>query len=194
MTKREIYDTIVSLTAEIKTTNVGLKLFEAAKSEGNGRKVKEVAETFMNEYPDLYQRMCSFANEFNKLMEISITGTDFEIFGPEPDEEHEIFVFDTNVINASSFFAFTFLTDIDTAYLFTGTFIVLEEDKYLTDDSAYLDTLEEEAGSVDLANFLRVASFSKEELEYLEYYGFEYSNIYDLLADVFAGKLKEYVG
>lgn len=191
MTKQQIYDTIVSLTAEIKTTDVGLKLFEAAKL--NGQKVKEVSEAFMTEYPELYQKMCSFATEFNKLIEESETGTDAEIFGYEKDEKAEIFVFDTSVINASSFFAFTFLTDIDAAYLFTGTYIELEEDKYVTDDSAYLDAIEEESGSSDLADFLGSAFFSEEELEWLKDCGYEYSNIYDLLADVFAGKLKEYV-
>lgn len=191
MTKQQIYNTIVSLTAEIKTTDVGLKLFEAAKSDG--QKVKEVAETFMSEYPELYQKMCSFATEFNRLMEESETGTDAEIFGPEKDEENEIFVLDPNVINAPSYFALTFLTDIDDSYLFTGEYIEVGDDEYVTDDSAYLDALEEESGSSDLANFLGTAFFSEEELECLEDHGLEYSNIYDLLADVFAGKLKEYV-
>lgn len=192
MTKQEIYNTIVSLTAEIKPTDVGAKLFEAAKL--NGQKVKEVAETFMSEYPELYQKMCSFASKFNEFIEASEDGIEGEIFGSENDEEKEIRVFDTNVINASSFFALTFLTDIDTSYLFNGTCIEFEVDKYVTDDSAYIDALEEESGSSDLTDFLGAAFFSEEELEWLEEYGYKYSNIYDLLADVFAGKLKEYVG
>lgn len=191
MTKQQIYNTIVSLTAEIKTTDVGLKLFEAAKSEG--QKVKEVSETFKRENPELYQKMCSFTTEFNKLVEESETGHEAEIFGPEKDEENEICVFDTSAINASSFFALTFLTDIDDSYLFTGKIIKLDEYMFLLADSAYMDALEEESGSSDLIYFLGIASFSEEELEYLAGCGFEYSNIYDLLADVFAGKLKEYV-
>lgn len=193
MTKRQIYDTIVALTDEIKATDIGMKLFEAAKSEGMGRKVKEVSETFKSEYPELYQNMCSFATEINKLMEESETSTEAGIFGPEKDEENQIFVLDPNVINASSYFALTFLTDIDDTYLFTGECIEVGDDEYVTDDSAYLDAIEEESGSSDLANFLGTAFFSEEELKYLEDYGFKYSNIYDLLADVFAGKLKEYV-
>lgn len=192
MTKQQIYDTIVSLTAEIKTTDVGLKLFEAAKS--GGRKVKEVSDTFITEYPELYRKMCSFTTEFNKLMEESETGTDAEIFGPEKDEENEIFTLDPNVINAPSYFALTFLTNIDDSYLFTGEYIEVGDDEYVTDDSAYLDALEKESGSSDLANFLGTAFFSEEELECLRENRLEYSNIYDLLADVFAGKLKEYVG
>lgn len=192
MTKQQIYNAIVSLTAEIKTTDVGLKLFEAAKS--NGQKVKEVSETFMTEYSELYQKMCSFATEFNKLIEESETGADAEIFGPEKDEKNEIFVFDLNVINASSYFALMFLTGIDDSYLFTGEYLEATNEEELTDDSVYLDAIEKESGSYDLANFLGIAFFNEEELECLKDYGFEYSNTYDLLADVFAGKLKEYVG
>ena len=191
VTKQEIYNTIVSLTAEIKATDVGTKLFEAAKVDG--QKVKEVAETFMSEYPELYQKMCSFASKFNEFIEANEDGIEGEIFGSENDESKEIRVFDTNVINASSFFTLTFLTDINVSYLFDGTYIELEADKYVTDDSAYLDALEEESDSSDLPDFLGIAAFSEEELECLEEYGYEYSNIYDLLADVFAGKLEEYV-
>lgn len=50
-----------------------MKLFEAAKVDG--LKVKEVSETFMSEYPELYQKMCGFATEFNKLMKESETDT-----------------------------------------------------------------------------------------------------------------------
>lgn len=187
MTKQQIYDTIVSLTAEIKTTDVGFKLFEAAKL--NGQKVKEVSETFMTEYPELYQKMCSFATEFNKLIDESDTC----IFGLEKDEENEIFVFDPNVINVPSFFVLTFLTDIDDLYLFTEEYIEVEDEEYVTSFDPYYETLEEESGSYDLVDFLGSAYFYEEELEWLKDYGYEYSNIYDLLTDVFAGKLKEYV-
>lgn len=191
MTKQQIYNTIVSLTAEIKTTEVGLKLYEAAKS--NGQKVKEVSETFMIEHSELYQKMCSFATEYNKLIEESETGCDAEIFGLEKNEENGIFVFDLNEINATSYFALTFLTGIDDSYLFTGECIEVNDDECTSDDSAYLDAIEEESGSSDLAYFLGIAFFNEEELECLKEHRFEYSNTYDLLADVFAGKLKEYV-
>lgn len=192
MTKQQIYNAIVSLTAEIKTTDVGLKLFEAARLDG--QRVKEVSYRFTTEYPELYQKMCDFATEFNKLVEESKTGNDAEIFGLKRDEENEIFVFDPNVINSSSYFAFTFLTGIDDSYLFTNEYFEGDNGEYVTDFSAYLEDIEKESGSPNLANFLGNASFTEEELECLEDCGFEYSNIYDLLTDVFAGNLKEYVG
>lgn len=193
VTKQQIYDTIVSLTAEIKTTDVGLKLFEAAKT--SGRKVEEISETFMKEHAILYQKMTTFVNEYTELINKSEDGTDVEIFGPIKDEENEIFTLDPEIIDAPSFFAFTFLTDIDASSLFTTEYIDIDaaDDEYVTSDSAYLDAIEKESGSSDLANFLGIAFFSEEELECLEDHGLKYLNIYDLLADVFAGKLKEYV-
>lgn len=194
MTRQQTYDTIVSLTAEIKTTDIGLKLFEAAKS-GDGKKVKEVSDTFITEYPELYQKMCSFATEFNKPIEESETfafGFPEAIFGLKRDEKNGIYTFDPNVINASSYFALTFLTDVLDLYLFIGEATEVDGE-FVTDDSAYLNALKEESGSSDLAKFLEMASFSEDELGCLIEVGFEYSNIYDLLADVFAGKLKDYV-
>ena len=46
MTGKEVYDAIVSLTSEIKATNVGLNLFDAAKSR-KSRKVKKVCNAFI---------------------------------------------------------------------------------------------------------------------------------------------------
>jgi len=189
VTKQHIYNTLVSLTAEIKTTDVGLKLFEAAKSDG--QKVKEASESFMAEHPELYQKMCSFATDYNKIIEESETGNDAEIFGLEKDEENGIFIFDLNVIDASSYFALTFLTGIDDSYFFK---LEVDDDEDITDHSTYLDGIEAVSGSSNLADFLGCAFFNEEELECLKEHGFEYSNTCDLLADVFAGKLREYVG
>lgn len=188
MTKQQIYTTIVSITAEIKTTGVGLKLYEAAKSDG--QKVKEICETFMAEHPELYQKMCSFATEFKKLIEEIETYEEVEVFGLEKDEEKGIFVFDLNEINATSYFVFTFLTRIDDSYLFTEEYFDVDSDEGA---DKYYDAIEEESGSYDLAEFVANALFDDEEFEYLEEHGFKYSNTYDLLADIFAGKLKEYV-
>ncbi len=195
MTKQTIYDTIVSLTTELKPTNIGLKLFEAAKSsEGAGQKVSEVLETFANEYPELYQKIWRFADDFNEYMSLPTTSAFAgEIFGAKEDKENGITVFDPNIIHASSFFAFTFITDIDEVYLFTGECIEIGENEWLTDDVTYLDALEEESGSTDLANFLANASFSFEEIDCLSDSDLIYDNICDLLADVFAGKLREYI-
>ena len=195
MTKQQIYETIVSLTAEIKTTEVGLKLFKAAKLDG--QEVKEVSETFINEYPELYGKMCSFATEHNKLIAENETGIDTVIFGLEKDEKNGIFVFNPDVINAASYFALVFLTGIDDSYFFTGEYMEVdygEENATVFDDSAYFDALEEESGSSYFVRFLGNGFFNEEELEWLKESGFEYSNTYDLLADVFAGKLQEYVG
>ena len=194
MTKQEIYDTIVSLTAEIKNTNIAFALFEAAKSEKGRRKVEEVAETFKKQYAELYQRMCSFADGFNVAIEQSLTKCNGEIFGIDEDFVDNIHVFDSNAINPSSFFVLTFLTEIRSAYLFAGSIIMIKSDMYLTDDAIYVDALEKESGSLELAEFLGGgAFFSEEEIEMLSNLGFSVENKYELLANVFAGKLKEYL-
>ena len=192
MTKKQIYETIVSLAAEITTTKVGPMLFEAAKE--SGQKVEEVCENFVAQYTDLYDKMFTFSDEFVKLIEESKTGCDAEIFGLEKNEENDVWVFDSNIIKASSLFVLTFLTDIDYAYFFRGEYIEIGEDEYVTAFSPYFDALEEESSSSDFVDFLGNASFSAEEFESLLECGFNYSyNVYDLLADVFAGKLKEYI-
>jgi len=188
VTKQQIYDTIVSLTAEIKATDVATKLFEAAKSEDGGQKVKEVRENFITQNSILYEKMMNFASEVNQLIEESETGNDAEVFDIEQDEENGIFMFDLNVIDASSYFAFTFLSGIDDSYFFTVEYYIA------AGTTAYFDALEEKSGSSELVNFLAIASFIEEEFEFLEFDGFKYSNFDDLLADVFAGKLKEYLG
>lgn len=194
MTKRQIYDNIVKLTTEIKATNVGLKLFEAARL--SGQKVKEVAETFMREYPGLYKRMYDFAYEYNKLVADDCL-SDVEIFGVEENEENGIFVLNPNVIDAPSYFSLIFLTNIDEAYLYYQPTSCLSEDtteeEWIHADDAYYDALVKETGCEDLVEFLGAAFFDEDELEWLAYRGYDYENIYDLLADVFAGKLKEYV-
>ena len=128
-----------------------------------------------------------FANEFNEIVENSETAEELEIFGLVRNEEKEVWVFDLNKINVSSFFIFQFLTFFDDVYLFT-------EDYLNRDYNEYLDILEKESKSSELAEYCGAAYFSDEELEWLQDRGYDYSNKYDLLVDVFAGKLKDYVG
>ena len=180
MTKKQIYETIVSLTSELTPTKVGTMLFEAAKSEEGGKKVDEIIENFISQYSDLYLKMCNFAAKFTELYEAC---EDVEVFGPEKD----MWKFDTALIDVSSFFALAFLTNINSQDFFAA------EDSEDSESNVYLDAIEKESGSTDLAEFLGAALLSTEELDCLEYYGFNYSNTSDLLADIFAGKLKEYI-
>lgn len=193
MTKQEIYDSLVSLTGELGALNMGKKLFDAARTGEDGQKVEEVVETFKKENPDLYQKMCKFAQEIDSTTSES-DGLGAEVLGSEDDEEKGIHAYDVNTISASSLFALVFLTGTDDVYLFHDIDPTCDEDD--TEEESgwdkFLDDLEEESGSYELADFLANASFSKDELDCLEEYGYDYPNLYKLLADIFAGKLKEY--
>lgn len=193
MTKQEIYDTIVYLTTEIKATNVGSELFKAAMLEKSEQKVREIAYTFVRKNPLLYKKMFAFASDFNRMVEKSETGDECVIFGLKREEKDGFFLFDTDVIHASSFFVLTFLTDIDDSYLFTGDCIEVGDEEFITPDSAYLIAIEKESGSSELADFLALARFSEDTLEDLADYNIKATNIYELLVEVMAGELKEYV-
>ena len=193
MTKREIYDTICSLTSEIKKTGVAEKLFEAAKSKNGRKKVKKTCENFIIENSYIYMKIMRFATDVNQLIEKSEHGKDAEIFGLEKNEENGIWVFDPNVIHASSFFVLVFLGRIDDAYFFECNGVFSRHKAPVFDFSVYLDALEKESGSSELSNFLVSASFTQEELECLEEYGFVYQTVEDILHDVFVGKLKDYI-
>ena len=56
----------------------------------------------------------------------------------------------------------------------------------------YLEALKQESGSFHLSHFLEIAELNQEEIEYLKENGFKYANTYELLADVFKGRLIMY--
>lgn len=190
VTKIEIYGELVSLITEINETKIGTKLFEAAKS-GDAMKVFEVSFTFKREHTKLYKKMSQFVNNI-----CSEELENCEIFGKEENTEEGIFVFDSSKVNASSLFALAFLTDsdFDESYLFACEVILGDDEEPKGSDmSSYFDALEKEADSYDFADFSANALFTEEELFELSENGFRYTNKYDLIVDVFAGKLKAYV-
>ena len=191
MTKNEIYESVVRLTAELAQTNVAQKIFNAA-TEGDAVKTQKIIDVFPVFYPELYQKIVDFGKEFNKLVgeseedkekhstillncevmmydlaetkviaqiakaaetgdptkvqevidtfkkEYSVfaeilmnfqeeytayraankTGYEGAIFGTKTDEEIGIFVFDTNVIDALSFYVLIILANIDAVDFF----------------------------------------------------------------------------
>lgn len=182
MTGKEVYDAIVSLTSEIKATNVGLNLFDAAKSR-KSRKVKKVCNAFIGKYPELYKKMCDFSKSFDDHMVESIA---------RDDKETQVYMYDSNIIDAPSFFALTFFTNINDLYMLPGIVIQLGNNSYIYGDEAYLDVIEKESGSSHLADFLGIASFSNDELTHLKKCGYEGTSLYNLLVDAYTGFIKEF--
>lgn len=68
MTKREIYEQVVRLTSEIAETKIAQKIFDAAMY-GDVEKTDMIINAFPYYYPELYERIVSFGDEFNELGE-----------------------------------------------------------------------------------------------------------------------------
>ena len=188
MTKTEIYNALVPLIVDINDTGIGQTLFKAAKS-GDVMELVRVTSNFRAEHTMLYKSMFDFVNKLNEL-----SGLECKIFGFEEDEEEEIFVYNPEEINASSLWALSYLTAFDESILFACNCIEGEDGEPTDFDiDAYYDALEKESGSCDFADFAEKAMFDDEERANLAAEGFIYDNKYQLLVDVFAGKLKAYI-
>ena len=188
MTKTEIYNALVPLIVDINDTGIGQALFKAAKS-GDVMELVRVTSNFRKEHTMLYKSMYDFVNELN---EHSVS--ECEIFGFKENVEEGIFVYNPEEINAASLFALSYLTAFDESILFACDCIEGEDEEALTfDTDAYYDALEKESGSYDFSDFVANAMFTDEEIANLASEGFVYENKYQLLIDVFAGKLKSYV-
>ena len=188
MTKKGIYYTFVPLIADINKTAIGKKIFEAAKT-GSGMKVVEVISRFKREHTFLYKRMY----EFKRMLD-EIPASECEIFGIEENEEEGIFIYDPEKINASSLFAFSYFTGFDESTLFSCTDMLEDcEEPIYSDIDVFYSALEKESGSSNFAQFAAIAFFNEEQLAYLAEEGLVYDNKYELLVDVFAGKVKAYL-
>lgn len=117
MTKAEVYEQIVRLTADIKYSGYAKKLFEAAKEE-KIIEFNQIYEEFMEEYQDVYQQIVWFGDEFNRTIEASEKKYIYEIFGSRRNKKKKIYVFDTDYIDVLSFLMFIIYSKIDDAYLF----------------------------------------------------------------------------
>ena len=191
MTKNEIYESVVRLTAELAQTNVAHKIFNAA-TEGDAVKAQTIIDVFPVFYPELYQEIVDFGKEFNKLVgeseedkkefrailqdcevmmynlaqtkviaqiakaaetgnptkvqevidtfkkeysafaedlvnfqeeytayrDADKTGFEGAIFGTETDSNNGVFVFDTSIIDALSFYVLNILGNISEVYFF----------------------------------------------------------------------------
>lgn len=140
MTKQEIYENVVQLTAQLKVTNVAVEIFETAKT-GDVKAVENVFERFKNEKSELYQRIVAFGEEFDEMI---VTGREGEIFGEEEDIEEGIYVFDPEKIDALSFYALTFFGNLDEIFFFA---------EWEYDVHPFLQALEE-SGYEEVSNYV----------------------------------------
>lgn len=182
MTKKEIYEQVVALTAGLARTKVAEKIFSFA-NEGDPVKTQEVIDNFPKEYPELNQKIVSFGEKFNKLIDDAKTRDEGAVFGIKTDQKNEIFVFDTNVIDALSFYAFAIFAKIDETYLFMTT------DGSCNDVCPWDNPADavEAAGHYSLAVF--VSNFS-----FIDWVGEDEdcaTTVGELLVDIFAGEFDD---
>lgn len=172
MTRKEVYEQVVRLTAELAQTKVAEKIFSNAEA-GDAAGTQAVIDIFPNEYPELYKEIVNFGRKFNEL--VDETNDETWVWEPEEDEANNIHVFDTNVIDSLSLYALTIFGEFDDLYLF------LDWDS----EENFFKALEE-AGYSAFAEFVGCYSWT-------EWVGEEeeYATVGDLLVDVFAEEFED---
>lgn len=163
MTKQEIYEQIVRLTAELKSINLAQRIFDAVET-GNPEEVRSVFESFKKENSIMYRGLVKFGKEFNQL---ELEDTDKRIFVNG-------IIFDENIIEALSLYTLTFFANINDYYLFDWT----------TESADRFVFAIKKAGYERLSEFIR-------EYSWIEWIGEgkeEYPDIYNLLIAIFEGK------
>lgn len=159
MTKQEIYEKIVRLTAELTVINIASKIFEAAKT-GEPEEVETVFETFKKENSKLHQEIIDFGEKYNEINDC----LDKEIFA-ELRNCNGYWVFDPTKINAANFYLLTLIVGSDDSEFFRWT-----------DGSAdkYIEAIKEE-GYEELSKFANSDIWTDwvgENKEYLDIYRF----------------------
>lgn len=125
-----------------------------AEETGDAQKVLDVIRTFKNEEPGFAKNLLKFQESYNKYRDNCKTGHEGNIFGIEADEENGIYAFDTNVIDALSFYLLTIM--MNTSDLFFFYTVKVEEDGetyYTTANDKFIEAIEE-ATNQDFAEFV----------------------------------------
>lgn len=175
MTKQEIYEQVVFLTAELNSKSFAKNIFDAAK-EGDSKKVEEVFENFKKENSDLYQSIVKLGEEYTQLWKECHIFEVAHIFGSTENNEKGVHILDREKIDSLSLCALMFLAKIDDYYMFQWD---CKSYKIFVDDIAA-------AGYKELMAFLMYHSW----MDYIGEDSEEYSNIYELLVAIFKGKFR----
>lgn len=169
----------------LKTEIIG-QIAEAADT-GDATKLQEVIINFKKNYPLLADGLVRFQKKYSEYKENNHhTGWEGAIFGTEADEENDVFVFDTNIIDARSFYVFTILADIDDFYFFYDEKVEYDgEELVLPDNDAFLDAIEEvtnEAFAAFIANYNLLDWIGKDR---------EYQSVGEILVAAFEGEFED---
>ena len=124
-----------------------------AVETGDPTKLQEVIVNFKKEYSGFTENLTKFQKEYNEYRDSHENGDKGAIFGSETDEDNGIYVFDTNVIDALSFYLLNVLAKISDVYFFCNwNDDSTSVDKFI--DAIEKDTNEAFAGFVASYNLL----------------------------------------
>lgn len=168
MTKQEIYEWVVRLTAELHATNFAREIFNAVENE-DSEKFDSTFKSIKQNDSGLYLKIFGFGKICNDL-----ESEERGIFGDAENKKRGIFLFDADKIDALSFFALTILADIDDMDFF--------ENWGSQSSKVYLEAIEE-TGYLKLHKFIENYSW-KQKIN-------EYSSLYKFFIDIFKGKFEE---
>lgn len=113
----EIMEDCSYVMYNLAETNIFSQLVEASEA-GDDKKLLEIINDFRKKNHCLVRTLADFQNEFNGFRDDGRTGYEGMVFGSETDEADGVFAFDTNEIDAMSFYVFTILANVRINYLF----------------------------------------------------------------------------
>lgn len=181
---KEIREQCEFVMSGLARTKVIEKIAEAT-DVGDATKLQEVISNFKQEYPDFAGNLMNFQQEYNKYFDNHQTGHEGEIFGTETNEEKGVFAFDTNIIDALSFYVFIILTNISDVYFFCDEEVEEDGEKCCwTANDNFVDALEEatnEAFAIFVLNYNLVDWVGKDE---------EYQSVGEILVAALAGEFE----
>ncbi len=106
-----------SLMYVLAETNIISDLSDAEET-GDPDEVMDTIVDYKEKNLLSIRRLLDFQKKYNDVRNNAGTGTEGAIFGPETDVGNGMFVFDTNVIDALSFYIFTILAGVKDTYFF----------------------------------------------------------------------------
>lgn len=145
--------------------------------------IQGILVDFQEEHSGFIELLKNFQEEFDEYWDENKTGREGEIFGEETDEENGVFVFDTTIIDALSFYVLVIFAKIEEVYLFCDD----EECSLMSSAGAFYDAIEEatnEAFTEFVASYNIVEWVGKDE---------EYKTVGEILVDALADRFEESV-
>lgn len=150
-------------------------------------KLQEVIIDFKQKSPRLVKKLVEFQKEFNQIRDNQHAEYEWGIFGTKADEKNGVFVFDTNIIDALSFYVLTILARVRANDFFYDKEVEENGEIFtVTDNEDFVDAIEKatnEAFAVFVENF---------NIDYCSDEDQEYYSVGETLVDAWRGYFEEF--